>query len=487
MGTGKNTVRETWRSDGDVAGELGEHAGDAVGGAGGSAARRSPDLALDHHHPARRRRELLDRAQDRGGGDPVGQVGDDLGRGRVQRGVGRGRARRRCAASRWGARRARRAAPARGVRSTSTTCTCARARPGTRRGRQGRRRSPARRRRGRARGAPDHAEEVGVDEEVLAQLAVGRDAERAQPAQARLDRLGHGSPPEQARRRCARRRPRRSRGGRRGPPRRRARCATTWRGSLGLPRTGWGARNGASVSTSRRSAGTRAAASRSSGAFGKVTLPANEIQYPRARHSSRRSGIEKQWRITRRPSAWVASRSRVSSSAARVWMTTGLSSSRASSMLGGEGAGLVRPRGALAVVVEAGLADRRAVAGGRRARRARRGRRRRSPRRRWGGGRWPRAPGGSPRRAAARRDTSCRRCRWSGRGARRPARRRRRPRSSAARHVEVRVAVDHRFGNSGLERAEPRAALARPVGGGRVVRARLRRARSAPARWLAGR
>ena len=41
-------------------------------------------------------------------------------------------------------------------------------------------------------GAADHVEDVRVDQEVLAQLAVGPDAELAQAAQARLRReLGH--------------------------------------------------------------------------------------------------------------------------------------------------------------------------------------------------------------------------------------------------------------------------------------------------------
>src|SRR5579884_1360155 len=51
---------------------------------------------------------------------------------------------------------------------------------------------------------------------------------------------------------------------------------TTCAGSLRRPLTGCGARTGESVSTSRRSRGTRAATSRNSSAFGKVTLPAND-------------------------------------------------------------------------------------------------------------------------------------------------------------------------------------------------------------------
>ena len=51
----------------------------------------------------------------------------------------------------------------------------------------------------------------------------------------------------------------------------------------------------------------------------------------------------------------------MSSSAARVWMTSGLPSSRASCDLGGERALLVGARRVVAVVVEAGLADRAAA------------------------------------------------------------------------------------------------------------------------------
>src|ERR671936_3218589 len=84
-------------------------------------------------------------------------------------------------------------------------------------------------------------------------------------------------------------------------PRLAARAATTWTtfaGSLGRPRRGCGARYGASVSVRMRSAGTRAAASRSSGAFGYVTLPANETYQPRSSAGSRSGGDEKQCSTT---------------------------------------------------------------------------------------------------------------------------------------------------------------------------------------------
>ena len=55
-----------------------------------------------------------------------------------------------------------------------------------------------------------------------------------------------------------------------------ASVCSTLAGSFRLPRSGCGARYGLSVSARMRSAGTAAAASRSSAAFGYVTFPANE-------------------------------------------------------------------------------------------------------------------------------------------------------------------------------------------------------------------
>ena len=112
----------------------------------------------------------------------------------------------------------------------------ARARPRARR-RRGRGRRGARSRRGcsRRRGS------------------AGRAASSARRSQAER---GGGVGVDPARR--ARPRPRR------GPRRASASVCMTFAGSLGLPRTGCGARYGLSVSASMRSAGTRAAASRSS-------------------------------------------------------------------------------------------------------------------------------------------------------------------------------------------------------------------------------
>ncbi len=73
---------------------------------------------------------------------------------------------------------------------------------------------------------------------------------------------------------------------------------------------------------------------------------------PCSRHSSRRSGIEKQCRITVRPSASRASVAIVSSSASRVWMTSGLPTCAGDLDLGGEGALLVVARRVVAEVVE---------------------------------------------------------------------------------------------------------------------------------------
>src|SRR5688500_13404838 len=73
---------------------------------------------------------------------------------------------------------------------------------------------------------------------------------------------------------------------------------TTWAGSFGLPRNGCGARYGLSVSARILSAGTCAAASRSSAAFGYVTLPAKEKYHPDASPAASSSGSEKQCMTT---------------------------------------------------------------------------------------------------------------------------------------------------------------------------------------------
>src|ERR671935_234255 len=109
--------------------------------------------------------------------------------------------------------------------------------------------------------AADHAEDVLVDEEVLPELLLG-------------EREPHES--EKAAAAFASSRAASSAG---SSPRASASATTVWTtfaGSFGRPRRGWGLRYGLSVSARRRSGGTRRAASRSSSAFGYVTLPANE-------------------------------------------------------------------------------------------------------------------------------------------------------------------------------------------------------------------
>src|SRR5204863_3258443 len=94
----------------------------------------------------------------------------------------------------------------------------------------------------------DHAQDVLVDEEVLAELALREDvhgSEKTAAAFASICRVNSLA----------------------SSPRIAASAATVWTtcaGSFVVPRTGWGERYGQSVSTSRRSAGTRAAASRRS-------------------------------------------------------------------------------------------------------------------------------------------------------------------------------------------------------------------------------
>src|SRR5262249_49716328 len=159
--------------------------------------------------------------------------------------------------------------------------------------------------------AADHAEDVLVDEEVLTKLLLRRDAHKPNAAVALASILVPSSEASSPRAAASA-----------------VTVCTTYAGSFGLPRTGCGARYGLSVSARMRSPGTRAAASRSSGAFGYVTFPANDTYHPRSSAGASSDGEEKQCRIT------VPSKSRsaaiVSWSAARVWMTRGLPVSCAS-------------------------------------------------------------------------------------------------------------------------------------------------------------
>ena len=99
--------------------------GHAVGGRPGLGGEPLADLLLHHRDPARHAGQLLDRAQDRAGGDAVGQVRDDLRRRRVQRARGRGRiASARCSVVFGWASSASRSAGS-SERSSSTTWTCA--------------------------------------------------------------------------------------------------------------------------------------------------------------------------------------------------------------------------------------------------------------------------------------------------------------------------------------------------------------------------
>src|SRR5262249_50685082 len=109
----------------------------------------------------------------------------------------------------------------------------------------------------------DHTQDVVVDQEVLPERVLRGDAFRAhrRPKAALAFRSICRSRSGASSRRAAASA---------------ARVCTTFAGSLGRPRRGWGDRSGLSGSTRRRSAGTRAAAARSSVAFGYVTLPAND-------------------------------------------------------------------------------------------------------------------------------------------------------------------------------------------------------------------
>jgi len=95
-------------------------------------------------------------------------------------------------------------------------------------------------------------------------------------------------------------------------------------GSLAFPRWGTGARNGASVSTSSRSAGVRAAAARRSSAVLKETIPEYDSHVPRARARSASAGPPvKQWNTVRGGTPSDSRTANVSAQASREWMISG--------------------------------------------------------------------------------------------------------------------------------------------------------------------
>src|SRR4051794_35776178 len=145
----------------------------------------------------------------------------------------------------------------------------------------------------------DHAEDVLVHEEVLAERLLRRDVHSPKQVDA-LRSIWRSSSPGSSPRACA------------------SACSvcTTYAGSFRFPRTGCGARYGASVSARILSAGTSRAARRRSTAFGKLALPANETYHLRSSAVGRRCGDEKQCSTTR-PLKPLSAAS-VSSSAARV-------------------------------------------------------------------------------------------------------------------------------------------------------------------------
>ena len=109
-----------------VARELGDHGRHAVGRRPGRrprGARRPPSAPSPPS--ASTPRQLLDRAQDRAGGDAVGKVRDDLRGRRVERARGRASSRRRSAASCSDAASSASRSAGSSERSSSTTWTCA--------------------------------------------------------------------------------------------------------------------------------------------------------------------------------------------------------------------------------------------------------------------------------------------------------------------------------------------------------------------------
>src|SRR5207249_608589 len=258
--------------------DLRQDAGQAVRGAARAGREALADLLLDHRHPQMRTGQLLDGLEDRARRDAVGQVGDDLGRRRVEcaqvQAHGVGEVQRRVG------ERVESVAQGGLERTVDLYDMDMR---GTRSEVLGEHAEAAADLehhvlRAELGGALDDAEDVGVDEEVLAELAVGPDPELAQAAQAGLHgvvaAMGHPAPPydgdvfrpvdaghpKTCAAVCSTSRSSSSRAMPRRSATKRAVCATNagWLRSL---RTACGVRYGASVSTSRRSAGTRAAAS----------------------------------------------------------------------------------------------------------------------------------------------------------------------------------------------------------------------------------
>ena len=159
--------------------------GHPVGRRAGRGGEPLADLALDHHHPLAHLGQLLERPQDHRGGDPVREVGHDLVRAPGAGRPDRAPARRPCAGVTLpNGASASRSGP-RSRSSTSTTCRC-----DTRAAARYSDSTP---------GPPpissttslscevgqarDHAEDVAVDQEVLAQLALAARRARRSPSE----------------------------------------------------------------------------------------------------------------------------------------------------------------------------------------------------------------------------------------------------------------------------------------------------------------
>jgi hypothetical protein len=170
----------------DVAGELGEHARHAVRGAAGRGRESLPHLPLHHRDPGGDAREVGDRAQDDGRGDAVGQVRDDLRGGRVERreveldGVGEVERRVRMRVERVAQRGLEAAVQLDDVDVRHAL--------GQVLGQDAEAAADLEHHVGRVElgGAGDDVEDVRVDQEVLAEVALRADAERLHPPQARL-------------------------------------------------------------------------------------------------------------------------------------------------------------------------------------------------------------------------------------------------------------------------------------------------------------
>ena len=354
--------------DPDLAGELGEHGGNPVDAPARAGGQPLADLSLDHRYPEPNLRELLNRAQDEAGRDPVGEVRDHLHRRRLQRAEVEphrvGPPQRHVLVR----RRGRRPRPPAGARRPRPRAGGPRARPDTPTARPGRRRPRARRR--TASSSASRAITPRMLESIRKFCPSSRSGRT--PKRCSRRRLGWpgadpGGPDAQPNRRaafCSSAAPSSAS----STPRSCARKPTgvaTKAGWLRCLRTTWGVRYGASVSTSSRSSGTRARGSRQlAGArVGDVAGEGDPVAALQALVAAlgHREAVHHDLHAVGFGGQLLE---RLAGGRARVDHQR-LADLAGERDLGGEGPLLVAVGGVVAVEVQAGLADRQAAVVGR--------------------------------------------------------------------------------------------------------------------------